>query len=121
MPKTSMDIPSEIYAQLEKLQKEMNTNYFKDAWLYAVKSGLTIIRNPILKELIEMRQYTCWEYDYVHHDRSKQLPQSISEFPCIENPNYNCNIAHKGEEFDCILNRLKEWRKILAENISKLF
>jgi len=59
MPKTTVDLPSEVLAQLEKLQKEKGFEYLKDAYLYALKHGLDIMENNIekgIEQRIQIRE-----------------------------------------------------------------
>jgi hypothetical protein len=59
MPKTTVDLPSEVLAQLEKLQKEKGFEYLKDAYLYALKHGLGIMENNIekgIEQRIQIRE-----------------------------------------------------------------
>ena len=59
MPKTTVDLPSEVLAQLEKLQKQKGFEYLKDAYLYALKHGLDIMENNIekgIEQSIQIRE-----------------------------------------------------------------
>jgi hypothetical protein len=59
MPKTTVDLPSEVLAQLEKLQKEKGFEYLKDAYLYALKHGLDIMEKNVekgIEQSIQIRE-----------------------------------------------------------------
>jgi len=82
------------------------------------------LREALKKISKEMREYSCFEWQYYHKKPNDNLPHSLSDIPCIQNSNHICRLSKQEREEEdiapenlCPLEQHKEWRDLIAKHL----